>query len=729
MKIQASAVLCLVHFGMFAQVYPADSIQAKELVPLNVTALRTSANSPFSKTTLSKQNIAVLNNGADLPILLNTITNVVSTSDAGTGIGYTGLRLRGNDITRINVTLNGVPINDAEGQGVFFVNFADVASSAQSIQVQRGVGSSTNGPGAFAGSIHINSIDLDSARTMKYMLDYSSFNTLRNTIQMYSGQLKSGFNVSARVSKIGSDGYIDRARSDLQSGQLCVQYKLNKKQNLTFNYMTGKERTYQAWNGVAQWLLDSARTFNALGQKNDGSFYTKQTDNYTQTYYQLIYEASIKNKWRISAMPYVTKGSGYYQEWRNADELKTYTLAPIIVGVDTQQTANIERQLWLDNTLIGLNCNALFNGTQYAITMGANASTYRGKHFGNVVAVNDQIASQRWYTLDATKSEASAFGKVEYWRLKHVRLYGDMQARSVTYDINGFRKSPTLRVHNKWLFLNPKVGVVLQLDPYRKYTHNIYASIAIANKEPNRDDLENTSITIVKPERLYNLELGYRLRSKKFSFENNLYYMHYRNQLIPTGKINDVGAYTRVNTPSSYRAGIELEASYTPYLWARISGNVALSTNKIKSYTEYTDDYDNGIQQATSYSNTDIAFSPGIVGALTSMVYPLYCITATKTLSIATTWKYTGKQYLDNTQNDKRILKAYSQLDVTASQRFAFNKRKSLEVHASLTNLANSLYEANGYTFSYRYGGTDYTETFLFPQAGRRYGIGLSLNL
>jgi iron complex outermembrane recepter protein len=707
----------------------SDSAVLKELLPVSVQAIRGNDNAPFTKTTLSKKDIALRNTGVDLPIILNNVANLVSNSDAGAGVGYTGLRLRGNDITRINVTLNGVPVNDAEGQGVFFVNFADLASSAQSMQVQRGVGSSSNGPAAFSGSININSIDLQNKQGAQLMADYASFNTLRTTVKYFTGEINNKFNASFRLSRIVSNGYIDRAKSNLNSAQFTAKYNLTSKQNITLNYMTGFERTYQSWNGVSSLIIDSARTYNALGLKGDGSFYDLQTDNYGQDYVQLMYSNKLSNSWVLSVAPYLTLGKGYYQEWKdvtdiNAKPLSYYRIDDLIVGTDTLAYANLIRKLWLQNNLLGLNANAIYTGKKVNLAFGINTSTYNGRHLGDVIEVNNIPGLKRWYDLRAQKNEVSAFAKVDYKVSRRVALYGDAQLRNVVYHINGFRDNPLLQHHNHWTFFNPKLGLNVMIDKQQQ----AYISLGKASKEPNRDDFEIASAQLPKAEQLINTELGYKYNSKKIVLSTNLFYMDYKNQLIPTGKINEVGAYTRINTPTSYRAGVEIEATAKVTSDVNVGGNFSLSKNKVKAFTQFVDDYDNGTQIAVEYNNTDIAFSPNQVAAAFADWNFGRIMNLKRDANLMLNYKYVSKQYLDNTQNERLILKPWHQFDLTGSCNFKINKQKLL-LRAGISNLFNALYEANGYTFSYIYGGSTTREVFLFPQAGRRFNIGFSLDV
>jgi iron complex outermembrane recepter protein len=708
-----------------------DSIKAVELTPIVIKALAASPLSPFTKTEISKTQLAVMNNGSDLPIMLNNVANMVSTSDAGAGVGYTNLRMRGSDITRINVTLNGVPVNDAEGQGVFFVNFADLGSSIKSLQIQRGVGSSTNGPGAFGASININSIDVQAHTGMQYSADYSSFNTWRNTLKVYSGLLNNKVNVSARISRITSQGFIQRSGSQLTSGQFTMQYLLSKKITLTANYMNGHERTGQAWTGVPQDSLATNRTFNELGLMPNGVYYKNQTDNYQQQYYQLFAGYKPNSRWQINMGLYATRGKGYYEEYKQQQQLSAYNLSPIITEVDTINTADIIRQLWLDNLLTGTQAQAICSTQQHQLIIGGNMSVYNGEHYGKVINVaGAPLANYKWYHLDACKIDASTFVKYEYKVSEALLLYTDVQYRHVVYNINGFRNNPLLKVSNRWNFLNPKLGLTYQLLGGNNLKQNVYASFAIANKEPNRDDLETNIAEAPLHELLMNTELGYNCKSPILAAGVNIYYMNYRNQLVPTGRINDVGAFTRVNTPQSYRAGIEAELAIKLSKVVSIEPNIALSINKIKVHQEYIFDYDSNMQRFTQYSNTNIALSPNIVGANVISIHPLaYANKQWQSFAINIMHKYVGRQYLDNTQEVSRSINAYQTLDIILQHQFTIAQKYKLQLHGGVFNALNAFYQSNGYTYGYIAGGQSQYFNYLFPQAGRRYNIGLVFTL
>jgi iron complex outermembrane recepter protein len=698
----------------------ADTSSKTELNSITVKALRASDNAPFTKTDITKEQLQRNNTGVDLPILLNQTTNAVTTSDAGTGVGYTGIRLRGSDISRINVTINGVPINDAEGQGVYFVNFADVASSAQNIQIQRGVGSSTNGAGAFGASINMNTLDVPEKKYVQFNIDASSNYTWRQTLRASSGLVKNKFVVSGRLSKISSDGYIQRSASRLHSGQFTVGYYANKNTSILFNYMGGAEKTGQAWNGVSAEKLVTNRTYNELGLKPDGTFYNNQTDNYAQHYLQLLINHRINHTWKINATPYYTRGLGYYQEYKIQEQLSSYGIVPKVIDTNIISSSDVERQLWLNNHLIGINANAVASYKVFTLTIGASANQYFGKHYGivtNVVSFTNPTT--KWYDLRAQKADISTFVKAE-WKTNHaLHYYIDLQFRHVDYIINGFRKNPNLLKDKTYNFVNPKFGLLYQLNEYQK----MYASFGIANKEPNRGDLEAGANKEPSAENLQNIEIGFVRKQKQNALQANFYYMRYANQLVLTGKINDVGEYVRENVAQSFRAGVELEMT-NAFLKDKIQlqTNIAISTNKIKNSLEYIDNYDSANQVAIAHNNTDISFSPNVVAGFTLSYLPI------KKLRFDAITKYVGKQYLDNTSNENRIISAFYTTDLMSNYSFTVGKT-SIVARFGVYNIWNNLYQNNGYTFSYIFAGQQTTSNYYYPQAGTRYTAGLSVAL
>ena len=709
---------CIVLTAISAQgqEVPRDSFYL--LSPVEVRSVRASDLTPVTKTNIGKSTLGKLNLGQDIPFLLNQTPSVVVNSDAGNGVGYTGLRIRGSDATRINLTLNGIPYNDAESQGLFFVNLPDFSSSASSIQVQRGVGSSSNGAGSFGASINFSTNDVNKAAYLELNNSAGSFNTWKNTIKAGTG-LQRHFTADFRLSQISSDGYIDRASSDLKSIYGSVAY-IGEKNSLRLNVFSGKEKTYQSWYGVSEAdLAAGKRRLNSAGTEKPGDPYENETDNYTQTHYQLFFNQQIKPSLHFNTAIFLTTGKGYYEQYKAGRDFAEFGLPYPVNGNDTTFEADFVRQLWLDNDFYGNTFSLQYNGPKTEATLGGAYTRYTGHHFGKVIwssAVN--ISPRKWYDLIAEKNDFNIFYKQQTRTGKYFSLYYDLQFRTLQYLISGFRNNPVLIVNNRFSFFNPKAGVV-----YRKNGWKAYLSYSIAGKEPNRDDFEAGNNRQPLAERLYDTELGIEQTKNKYNWSLTLFHMQYKNQLVLTGMINDVGAYTRTNIPKSYRAGIELQGAAHFCKWFNAAANLALSRNKVKQFTEYLDDYDNGGQKTFSYQEADIAYSPALVGSATFNFIP------TKKIEISLMNKYVSKQYLDNTQQENRSLDAFFVNDLRGIYTFKGKKLKELSIIAQLNNLFNVEYEPNGYTFSYIYGGQTTTENFYFPMAGLNFMLGVNVRM
>lgn len=717
MKLFLSVALC-------ACVCTAGAQQEKKfndtayLQPVEVQAIRAGEKAPFAKTDLGKKEIAQNNLGQDLPFLLNQTPSVVVSSDAGNGVGYTGIRIRGSDASRINVTLNGIPYNDAESQGTFFVDLPDISSSANNIQVQRGVGTSSNGAGAFGGTINLSTNELNKEFYASTGNSFGSFNTWKNNIQFSTGLLGKHFTVDGRVSRISSDGYIDRAKSNLQSFYLSTAF-VNEKNSLRLNVFSGKEKTYQAWNGVAEHLLATDRTNNPSGTEKPGTPYDNETDNYTQTHYQLFYNRKFNSYWKGNIAVFLTRGKGYYEQYKAQESLADYGLPDYNDGTTTITETDLVRKLWLDNYFYGSIFSLQYQKNKTQMILGGGYNAYDGKHYGQVkwAAVQGAVpANYRWYNLTAYKRDFSVYNKwIQQWG-SHWQTFADLQFRHVSYTIHGFRNNPGLEIGENYSFVNPKVGMT-----YSNKNWQAYLSYAHAGKEPNRDDFEAGNTQLPKPERLHDIELGVEKKGKSYSLGANIYYMHYRNQLVLTGKINDVGAYTRTNIPVSYRAGIELQGKAQITKWMNAAAHITFSKNKINNFTEYIDDYDNGGQQTKFYSKTDISFSPSVIAGGTINFVPV------KNGEISLISKYIDRQYLDNTAQRSRSLDAYYLQDIRLSYLIKHKIFKETNIILQLNNVFDKQYEPNGYSFSYIYGGQSTTENFYFPMAGFNFMVGLNL--
>ena len=687
-------------------IFPGDEVVIK--------AIRATEQSATTYTNLTKAVLEKNNTGQDLPYMLNQTPGVVVSSDAGTGIGYTGLRIRGSDASRINVTLNGIPFNDPESQATYFVNLPDFVSSVDNIQVQRGVGTSTNGAGAFGASINIQTtVRKDSAYT-ELNTTLGSYHTQKNTLNFGTGLLNNRFTFDGRLSRIQSDGYIDRASSKLKSYFLSgAWYGANT--HIRANVFSGHEKTYQAWNGVPESELTNNRTYN-------GFTYADQTDNYTQDHYQLLYAHSFSSKLSWSGAFHYTYGRGYYEEYKADQDFADYGLIPVLIGGTTISQTDLIRRRWLDNDFYGSTFALNYtpkNGLDF--TLGGAYNEYKGRHFGEIIwatYASDSQIRQHYYDNDGFKTDFNVYGKSSWQRGPWV-AYTDVQYRRVSHEFVGYDTNlQNIQQAVSLNFFNPKVGLSFQLNPQEQ----LYASFAVANKEPNRNDFVNaTPASRPVSERLTDVEAGYRFSRSNFSAALNAYFMQYKNQLILTGEINDVGEYSRSNVPDSYRMGLELDASLKlSEKWAW-KANIAWSQNKIKRFTNYIDDYDNGTQIGTEFTNTTIAFSPAVVASGEWDYVPF------KNAEIAFIGKYVSRQYLDNTANKARQLKEMLVHTLRFQYNFSLKSTKNLGLTLLVNNVFNKKYEANGYTFSYISGGNFTTENYYYPQATRNFLISLNL--
>ena len=684
--------------------------------PVEINAVRASDKTPIAKTNLDRKEIAAKNIGQDLPFILNQTPSVVVNADAGNGIGYTGIRIRGTDASRINITLNGIPYNDAESQGTFLVNIPDIASSAGSIQVQRGVGTSTNGAGAFGGSINLSTNEVITKPGLELNSTAGSFHSFKNTLIFNSGIFKKKFSFDGRLSSIRSDGYIDRATTRLQSFYTSAAY-VTDKNSLRLNIFSGKEKTYQAWYGIDENTLKTNRTFNSAGTEKAGEPYANETDNYTQTHYQLFYNQQLNKWWKGNVALFLTKGAGYYEQYKNDQLLAEYGLPDYNNGGNSITETDLVRRLWLDNKFYGSIFSLQYNHLQSQVIIGGGVNQYDGKHFGEVISAEQQAAvpkNFRYYNTNAEKTDYALYMKWTEKIARHWETFLDVQVRAVDYSINGFRANPEIKVGERYRFFNPKAGIT-----WSDKNMQAYVSYGRAAKEPNRDDFENNSDQLAKPEKLNDFEAGLENKNSRLSWGINLYYMQYKDQLILTGKINDVGAYTRTNIPNSYRAGIELSGGMKIYKWLSASANITLSKNKVINFTEYIDDYDNGGQQTQRYESTDIAFSPSCISAYAINLLPI------KNVEINFMGKYVSRQYLDNTSQTSRSLGSFYVQDVKLN----YTLQKAALLFLQVNNLFSKKYEPNGYTFSYIAGGEQTTENFYFPMAPIYWTLGINIKL
>lgn len=680
---------------------------------LEISAVRASDKMPIAQTTLQKEDIAKVNLGKDLPMLLDQTPSVVVNSDAGAGVGYTGMRIRGTDPTRTNVTINGIPINDAESQGVFWVNMPDLASSIATLQIQRGIGTSSHGAGAFGATVNIQTNALRSQPFASVTSTAGSFRTFRNSVEAGTGLLPGGFTMDVRLSKITSDGFIDRSWSDLKSFFMSGGW-YGKKTSVRFNVFSGNEATYQAWYGVPAFLKDSLPRFNSAG--TDGGQkanpYQNETDNYQQDHYQFFVNHEAGKDVFIQGAAYYTRGRGFYEQYKVQAGLDRYGIAPLVTGGgDTVSQSDLIRQLWLDNHLLGGMLTVEVRKQKWQFIGGGALNHYIGDHFGRVIWAEVNPGNDPWrkyYDNRGTKTDGNVYGRLTLDLAKGLTAFVDLQYRHVRYTINGFRDNPNLSVDENFHFFNPKGGFT--------YTHpkghRWYLYYGMASKEPNRVDYETPAAEIPKHETLRDLELGYEIQKNRWRLGVNGYWMDYTNQLILTGKINDVGAYVRTNAPSSYRLGMEMEGAWKPLKWMEVAGNLNVSTNRIIDFTEFVDDYDLGGQQTIFRGNTPIAFSPDYVAGLTLAFLPV------QGLELALVQKWVGAQFLDNSGVADRTLPAFYVPDLRVRYAMAVGKKSTLTLHCTGYNLTNQVYFPNGYSFSYVWNGAMQTENFVYPMAG-----------
>lgn len=688
------------------------------LTPADVRAVRAGENSPFTRTNLNKKEIKTLNLGADIPFLLQSTPSVVVHSDAGNGIGYTGIRIRGTDATRINITLNGVPFNDAESQGTFFVNLPDFLSSTSSIQIQRGVGTSTNGVGSFGASINFSTHEQQPEKYLEFNNSFGSFNSRKHTLKAGTGNIK-GFSTDIRLSSIQSDGFIDRAFSDLRSFYVSSGYQ-QKNTQLRLTIFSGKEQTYQAWYGIsAADLLSGNRTVNYAGTAHPVVPYENETDNYRQTHYQLFAEQRLSTKWQLSSTLFLTRGKGYYEQYRANEKYERYQLpAPVVNGI-VQARADFIRQLWLDNYFYGhqLNLRYQYNKTEWLL--GTHLSDYDGGHYGKLIWASYGLPSNRyWYDNNAFKKDRALFVKQQTAVASNWYAFYDIQVRQVQYTVDGFRDNPSLSVDSRFTFINPKIGIT-----YRKNGWRSYLSYSKAGKEPNRDDFEAGITQRPVAEQLHDLEAGIEKQGQSYKWSVTGYYMYYKDQLVLTGKINDVGAYTRTNVPVSFRTGIELQGQWQLLPWLQATANLSLSSNQVRQLEEYIDNYDLGTQVHTIYPRSTLAFSPSCIGNGSLTILPK------KNLQLSLSSRYVSRQYLDNTENQTRSLDPFFVQDARIIYTKKVKNNKEWSINGCINNLFDTQYEPNGYTFSYISGGQLTTENYYFPMAGINFMLGINIRL
>ena len=726
-KLSISLALLTSTFFSYSQ--SLDSTKIADLSELVVKATRVNEKSGMAYSDVFQKELRKQNLGQDLPFLLNQLPSVVVTSDAGAGIGYTGIRIRGTDPTRVNVTLNGIPYNDSESQGVYWVNMPDFASSIQSIQIQRGVGTSTNGAGAFGGSINVNTLQLNREAYGEVNVSAGSFNTTKANMLVSTGLINNRFVIDARLSKITSDGFVDRASSNLQSFYVSGGY-YKKNSFVRLNIFSGSERTYQSWNGIPEALAKSdlkgiedfiSRNYYDENFKNEllksgrkYNFYTydNEVDDYKQSHIQLISSLKVAKNWRFNPTLHYTKGRGFYEQFKSDQNLVNYGLANVTLGNSILKKTDLIRRKWLDNDFYGAVWSLDYEGVgKIRGNLGGGWNQYLGEHFGEVIwskfASNGDIR-HRYYENNTTKNDFNTYAKLFYSLNEKVDAFVDLQVRTVSFDMLGTSDGVgDLDYRKSYSFFNPKLGLNYQINTISSF----YASYAKGSKEPSRQDFVDNAPKVPNPEILHDFESGYRISSNSWKAEANLYFMNYVNQLVLTGKVNLTGDAIRLNVNRSYRAGIELQFAKKVSEKFNLALNTTLSRNRIKDFEEEVPSYGELPNEVNSLKNTDISFSPNIISGGSINFLP------TKKIEISLMPKYVGKQFLDNTSSENKKLDAYFVNDLRFSYHLKTKTIKEIDFSILINNLFNKKFESNGYTYSYL---TDLkiVENFVFPQAG-----------
>ena len=731
------AFLCLaiLSVSMFSQEKKKDSTKVEKLDAVLVNAVRVKANSPITHSNLKKEQLAKRNLGQDIATQLNFLPSVVTTSDAGAGIGYTGFRVRGTANQGINVTINGIPYNDAESATSFFVNLQDFTSSVENLQLQRGVGTSTNGPGAFGASLNILTDNVEDKPYASTSHSFGSFNTRRHNVKFGTGLLNDHFEVSGRLSQIKSDGFVDRASSDLKSYFLQGSFKDDNTLVKAIHF-AGSEVTYQSWFGVDRETAINNPTFNPAGARfdengNPTGFHDNQVDDYRQDHYQLHWAQRYNNNWSSNVSLNYTYGRGFFEEyiddWLSQNvlfdgnsELAFYGLSPVEIGNETITTSDLVRRRWLDNDYYVVSGNVNYKDEKFDINSGLFFSTYEGDHFGEVIwsrFASDSELGDRYYFGVGTKNEFSTFAKADYRLNNKLQFYLDLQGRFIDYSTTGQNSDVAdFIVDENYAFFNPKFGLSYKLNS----NNHLYASFARAHREPNRTDFENGN---PRPERLDDIELGWRHLSEKLALNVNGFYMNYEDQLVLTGALDNVGAPIRANSGSSYRLGIEIDANVKITEKFSVQPNIALSANKNRDFLFQRD----GVLQ--NLGNTDISFSPGVIIGNTIVYKPV------KDLYLAFLSKYVSEQYMSNIESPTSLLESFfvNDLNITYKLEDIFFL-ESIDFSLLVNNVFDEKFISNGYFFTFDddFSNPGTVTTIegagFYPQAGTNFLLGVTLN-
>lgn len=693
-KLFVSAIFALSCASIAAQeILPKkdrDTTEIEVLDEVVLTTVRVARDAPVTHSNVDKEDLETRNLGQDLPVLLNYLPSVVSTTDAGAGVGYTGIRVRGSDATRINVTLNGIPYNDSESQGTFWVNMPDLTSSVESLQLQRGVGTSTNGSGAFGASLNILTDGVSKNAYGEISNSFGSYNTHKHNVKFSTGLLSDHFEMAGRVSIIQSDGYIDRATSDLKSYFLQGAFQ-DGNTLLKLLAFGGSQKTYQAWNGIEDLdKLENDRTFNPSGMYTDldGNvrFYDNEVDNYDQNHYQFLWSQRFNSYWKTNLSVNYTRGEGYFEQYKENRKFGDYGLEPIPMGNDTINRTDLIQRRWLDNHFFAVNANVNYKKDNLDVSGGAYYGTYTGDHFGEIIwarYASDSEIRDQYYFGDADKREFTVFSKVSYLINDSWSLYGDVQGRFINYKTSGITSDLVPMVLDEdYAFFNPKAGASYRLNPGNQF----YLSYGRAHREPSRTDFRENILTA---EKLDDFELGWRFSSDWAKVNTNLYYMLYKDQLVLSGEMSDTGRPLRTSSGSSYRMGVEIDAEINIGPKFRALPNVALSSNKNVDFVASIDG------ELVDLGKTNIAFSPSVVVGNILEYRPI------NNMSIGFLSKYVGEQYMGNIDSEKSKLDAYFVNDLNVAYRFELPWTKEVVLSALVNNIFNVKYISNGYFYTY----------------------------
>jgi iron complex outermembrane receptor protein len=677
---------------------------------------RANRTDPVTHTNLSRDDIMASNQTLDIPFLLLNTPSVVATSDAGTGIGYSALRIRGTDASRINVTINGVPFNDSESHEVYWVDIPDITSSTDNIQIQRGVGSSSQGAAAFGANINFQTSTLNSKPSAEFDASAGSFNTWKTNIKASTGLISNHFTMDVRLSKIHSDGFIDRAFTDMGSYYVSAGY-FSKRNILKATFFSGKERTYQAWGGVPSEMLQTNRTYNPYT-------YQDEVDDYQQNNAQIHWSRQISANLDFSSALHYTGGAGYYEQYREGEKLADYLISPVIMSADTITQSDLVRRKWLRNDFYGGVYSLNFHRKVFNLTAGGGINQYTGDHFGRVIwakYTSNAGPDHEYYFNQGVKTDVNQFIKINYQLFPRVAWYADVQYRLINYRISGIDDNLiNITQRHLYHFLNPKMGFTFDIDDNQRSI----ISYSIAHREPARSNfIDAPANQIIKPEILRDLELGYQLKLGALTANFTIYLMDYVDQLILTGQINDVGAPIMVNVASSYRAGFESSVKVNPVKSIQVELNMTLSRNKIRDFKEYIDDWDTGLQRTTSLGTTDLAFSPNLItgGRLTWLIL--------KDLRFMLDSRYVGRQFIDNTSDVSRSLDPYWINNISLSWTLKPVKVNEVVLFFQINNLLNHQYETNAWVYSFYAQGQRGKMDGYFPQAGINFMGGIRIRL